>query len=66
MPHGSIESTVIDLDSTANESLPLSILAEIGFGATVSGESKELTLSTAGAVNVYPTDDFTGVPATVA
>ena len=58
----SIETTVTDLGSSWRASLPPWIFAETGLGATVSGASKVLTLSTLGAVSVSPTADLAVTP----
>src|SRR5439155_4701184 len=62
----SIERTVTDLGSALRISLPFCTFTEIGFGATVFGASKVLTLSTFGAVRGSPAADLGVTPATVA
>src|ERR1035438_2466987 len=60
--HCSIETTLTDLGSSFNVSLPPWAFAEIGFGTTVLGASKVLMLSTLGAVRVSPDAAFALVP----
>ncbi len=60
--HCSTETTVTDLGASVSHSFPACTFAVTGFGATVSGASKVLTLSTLGAVSVSPVADFAAMP----
>src|SRR5256712_11519374 len=62
----SIERTVTDLGSALRISLPFCTFTEIGFGATVFGASKVLTLSIFGAVRISPAADLAATPARLA
>src|SRR6266496_1476522 len=61
-----IERTVTDLGSALKISLPFCTLTDIGFGATVFGASKVLTVSTFSAVRVSPTADLAVTPSRLA
>ena len=54
----STATTVTDFGASCSDSFRPATFAEIGFGATVFGASKVLTLSTFGAVSVSPAADF--------
>ena len=60
--HCSIEITVTDLGSSFRVTFPPCTVAETGFGLTVFGASKVLTLSTFGAVSVSPAADLPVYP----
>ena len=66
MRHCSTEITVTDLGSSVRASVAPCTFAAIGFGTTVLGASKVLTLSTLGAVRVSPAADLGVTPARLA